>query len=379
MASLTKRHKQYCSQVSYEDEFGVQKRVVIPLRTTRKAEAEVRNKEVESLTTTIQQDRGYKHIAFGWLSGGGRTKIVDRTIYEVFEEYISVKRIDGVRESTIELNQLAIDSFTKQVGENVAVFKVTESHINEWKGWSRKHHSPNTTNIYLAKLKTFFRFCYKKRYLKRELDIIKVDADVKPPMYLSDEKLKLLFVTDCVDIHYRKAFAFYVATGCRLKEPFEGTISGNWLIITPDVAKAHKTREIELSPQALEVLLEMRQRYDDKIGKSMHGSWSNTHDGIIDTYSKKFKKAAKELGFGEHKFHNLRDTFAVRRWIETGDIYAVSKEIGHSSVIMTQKYANFNLRKLAVDFPSLNEKYIQPRLNDRYGTNDALIEMGGFA
>jgi len=379
MASLTKRRKQYYSRVRYIDEFGNYKKIEVPLRTSLKSEAEVRNNEVESFSATIQQDRAYKHIAFGWLSGGGRTKIVDQTITEVFEEYISVKRIDRVRESTIELNQLAIDSFTKQVGENVAVSKVTESHIGIWKEWSRKHHSPNTTNIYLAKLKTFFSFCYKKRYLKRELDIIKVDVDVKDPMYLSDEKLKLLFATDCVDTHYRKAFAFYVATGCRLKEPFEATLSGNWLIITPDVAKSHKTREVELSPQALEVLLEMRQRYDDRIGKSMHGSWSNSHDGIIDSYSKVFKKAAKQLGFGEHKFHNLRDTFAVRRWIVTGDIYAVSKEIGHSSVNQTQKYANFNLRKLAVDFDSLNERYIQPRLNDRYGTNDVLIEMGGFA
>jgi len=379
MASLTKRRKQYYSRVNYYDEFSNRKFVEVPLRTSLKSEAEVRNNEVESFTATIQQDRAYKHIAFGWLMGGGKTKIVDQTISEIFEEYISVKRIDGVRQSTIELNKLAVNSFMKQVGKNVAVSKITESHIDIWRQWSRMHHSPNTTNIYLAKLKTFFRFCYKKRYLKRELDIVMVKADVKPPMYLSDDKLKMLFSADFIDIHFRKAFAFYVATGCRLKEAFEGTISGNWLVITPDVAKAHKTREIELSSEALTVLIEMRQRYDNRIGKSMHGSWSNSHKGIIDSYSKEFKKAAKQLGFGEHKFHNLRDTFAVRRWIETGDIYAVSKEIGHSSVNMTQKYANFNLRKLAGDFPSLNEKYIQPRLNDRYGTNDALIEMGGFA
>ena len=375
MASLTKRRKQYYSRVTYYDEFGTQKFVAVPLRTTKKADAEVRNKEVESFTATIQQDRAYKHIAFGWFSGGGRTKIVDKTIPEIFEEYISVKRIDGVRQSTIELNELAINSFMKRIGKNVAVSAVTESHINIWKEWSRRRHSPNTTNIYLAKLKTFFRFCYKKRYLKRELDIVMVKADVKPPMYLSDDKLKMLFSADFIDIHFRKAFAFYVATGCRLKEAFEGTISGNWLVITPDVAKAHKTREIELSQEALAVLLEMRQRYDLRIGKSMHGSWSNTHDGIIDTYSKKFKKAAKELGFGEHKFHNLRDTFAVRRWIETGDIHLVSKEIGHSSVTMTQKYADFNIRRLGLDFPSLN-KIIESRMSKTI-SNDSLTRLGG--
>ena len=226
MASLTKRRKQYYSRVNYYDEFSNRKFVEVPLRTTKKSDAEVRNKEVESFTATIQQDRAYKHIAFGWLSGGGRTKIVDKTIPEIFEEYISVKRIDGVRQSTIELNELAINSFMKRIGKNIAVSAVTESHINIWKEWSRKHHSPNTTNIYLAKLKTFFRFCYKKRYLKRELDIVMVKTDVKQPMYLSDEKLKMLFTADFIDVHYRKAFAFYVATGCRLKEAFEGKLTG---------------------------------------------------------------------------------------------------------------------------------------------------------
>ncbi len=31
----------------------------------------------------------------------------------------------------------------------------------------------------------------------------------------------------------------------------------------------------------------------------------------------------------------------------------VSKEIGHSSVVMTEKYNRFNLRKFKDDFPSL--------------------------
>ena len=34
----------------------------------------------------------------------------------------------------------------------------------------------------------------------------------------------------------------------------------------------------------------------------------------------------------------------------------VSQEIGHTSVMMTEKYANFNLRKLKDDFPSLKDR-----------------------
>ena len=121
----------------------------------------------------------------------------------------------------------------------------------------------------------------------------------------------------------------------------------------------------------------MLDHYNSRIGKSMNGTWSNSHKGIIDTYSKEFKKSAKRLGFGKHKFHNTRDTYAVRRWAETGDIYLVSKEIGHTSVTMTQKYANFNLRRLAVDFPSLQKK-IELRL-DKSASNESLLRLVGMA
>ena len=34
----------------------------------------------------------------------------------------------------------------------------------------------------------------------------------------------------------------------------------------------------------------------------------------------------------------------------------LSQEIGHSLVVMTEKYTNFNLRKLKDDLPSLRER-----------------------
>ncbi len=83
---------------------------------------------------------------------------------------------------------------------------------------------------------------------------------------------------------------------------------------------------------------------------------------IAGRYSKVFKDACREIGSGDRKFHNLRDTFAIRLWAITGDIHYVSKVIGHTSVTMTEKYANFNIRRLISDFPSLSE-YIEKRLN----------------
>ena len=73
-------------------------------------------------------------------------------------------------------------------------------------------------------------------------------------------------------------------------------------------------------------------------------------------YGKQFKKACRHLGIKGKTLHSLRHIYAVRRWTITGDIKMVSQEIGHISVMMTEKYAYFNLRKLRDDFPSLKDR-----------------------
>ena len=55
----------------------------------------------------------------------------------------------------------------------------------------------------------------------------------------------------------------------------------------------------------------------------------------------------------DHHFHDLRHTFAVVRYLLTGDIYAVKKDLGHASVTTTEMYANFKRSRLLEDFPSL--------------------------
>jgi integrase len=88
-------------------------------------------------------------------------------------------------------------------------------------------------------------------------------------------------------------------------------------------------------------------------------------------YGKEFRKTCRYSSFKGKALHNLRDTHAVRRWTITGDIKMVSQEIGHSSVVMTEKYAKFNLRKLRDDFPSLKERInlrLTPPNEDKYFT-----------
>ena len=93
---------------------------------------------------------------------------------------------------------------------------------------------------------------------------------------------------------------------------------------------------------------------------------------IINRYGKEFKKACRQLGIKGKTLHNLRDTYAVRRWAITGDIKMVADEIGHTSVVMTEKYAKCNLRRLQDDFPSLADRIalrLVPPTEDVYFKN----------
>ena len=89
-------------------------------------------------------------------------------------------------------------------------------------------------------------------------------------------------------------------------------------------------------------------------------------------YGKEFRKTCRYSSFKGKALHNLRDTYAVRRWAITGDIKMVADEIGHSSVVMTEKYAKCNLRRLKDDFPSLADRIalrLTPPMEDSYFTN----------
>ena len=172
-------------------------------------------------------------------------------------------------------------------------------------------------------------------------------------MYFSDNMVLQIMECHGIHNHYKRAFLFYLDTGCRLFEPFNGYIKGNTLVIPPNEAKTHRKRTVHLTSITLAIIQEMCERVDNCIGNKKFA---------IKNYSRVFKKACRTVGLRDsYHFHNLRDTYAVRRWAVTGDIHLVSKEIGHKSVTTTEKYADFDLETLLLDFPSLR-KWIAPRL-----------------
>ncbi len=134
----------------------------------------------------------------------------------------------------------------------------------------------------------------------------------------------------------------------RLGEPFNGYLDGDWLILEGSNSKTGILKEIHLNSWQTQVVSELKKRMSDN---------TSSPKTFTTRYSRVFKKACTTIGRKDQHFHNLRNTFAMVRYLETRDIFQVSRELGHTSVRVTEKYTRFSLRKLEQDFPSLANGY----------------------
>ena len=352
MASLRQRRGKWYSRVLWYNSTGKQKEKQIPLRTKSKTTAHKRNSIVEKYEEDIKDGLNFD---YPWIKDGGKTTIKERSIGETLEEYYAVRNIEGIRKSTIDRTQVAFISLYTMMSSSTSLNIFNEDFIERYKRHCREslNHKPNTININLSKIRAFLNWCHRKEYIKDVPYINMVRVEQSEIDYFSDDMV--LQIMECYGIndHYKRAFLFYLDTGCRLFEPFNGYIKGNTLVIPPNEAKTHRKRTVHLTSITLAIIQEMCERVDNCIGNKKFA---------IKNYSRVFKKACRTVGLRDsYHFHNLRDTYAVRRWAVTGDIHLVSKEIGHKSVTTTEKYADFDLETLLLDFPSLR-KWIAPRL-----------------
>jgi site-specific recombinase XerD len=60
-----------------------------------------------------------------------------------------------------------------------------------------------------------------------------------------------------------------------------------------------------------------------------------------------FTKALERAGIEKFRFHDLRHTFASHFVMSTGDLPALQRLLGHSSLKMTQRYAHMSKAHLA--------------------------------
>ena len=346
MASIRQIRKKWYARVSLWDGYR-QSQKQIPLYTKSKTTALIRLAEVNRHEKDIKAGA---NVSFAWQNEEGVIKYKQLSIIEVSQKFHNSRKTLGLANSTIIRNVHSLTLFMKVIGKSIPIESITAKLIEVFKDYcscSLKHASQGI-NINLRLLKTFFRWCVQNEFKKSlpYIQMIKIPQSL--PSYISEFEWSKLMKSNVLNDIDRKTFLFALETGCRLSEPYYGKIDGHWLIIPAEYTKSKVEREIFLTDELIAIWYEMHNNLQKWLDR---GYKIENYRGMI---SKIFLKACRSVEI-KHHFHNLRHTFAVRKYLQTRDIYQVKKELGHSSVTTTEKYAKFSLRRLAHDFPSLNK------------------------
>ncbi len=345
MATLRKRRGSWYARVQWWVA-DIRKEKSVPLKTKVKVIARERLAQVNKVESDIKAGMNF---TFPWLSGSSSTTVKRFKLNDAVELWLSKRKSKGIRSSTIKRNRYSMASFMSVVGYGKPLSGVTTNVIDTYIDVCiNKGMTADGININLRGLKTFLRWCHRREYINKVPYIDMVSKPKSMPLYIPDCIFKKLMGLEWLDNRYKDAFKFYRETGCRVSEPFIGELDGNWLLISADKTKQRTDKELHLNDDCLWLCNQMR-KYQDKY-KGTVESWTQN-------LSKTFLKAMREKKVDgkntKYHLHCLRHTFAVRRYLQTRDIYQVKQEMGHASVTTTEIYAKFSLRRLEKDFPSI--------------------------
>ena len=316
----------------------------IALRTESKVIARKRLAKVETYEEDIKSGIDF---TFSWLNDQGKTAVKHLAVADAGNQFIETRRADGLQESTLKRNTNSLRALMEIIDESFPVERINIDTIEGFKAEYQGVHSKQGININLRFIKTFLNWCEAKRFIDKAPKFKLVKVPDAAPSYLSDGEFADIMALDDLDPFNKQVFIFHRETGLRLSEPYHGRLDGNWLVIRADVTKQKREHEVELSDDLIKIWHLMMSRFDYWLKKGRQPR------NFALKISKMFQCACRQAKVENHNFHDLRHTFAVRMYLLTNDIYRVKQLMGHSSVTTTEKYAKFNRRRLASDFPSL--------------------------
>ena len=357
MASLKKRRGTWYARVLWYDDLR-KKEKQIPLRTSSKVTARERITEVNKVKEEIiELNSKGESYSFPWMNDDGKIKVEYLTLEGAVEIWLKLRKSQGIASSTIERNRQSMNTIMSELGKSIRLSSVTTKSIERYtERMSLKGYKPNGININLRTLTTFLRWAYRRDDIDKLPFVPKVKVDETLPSYLSDVDFDRLIKE--TGEHFAKVFQMYRNTGCRLTEPILGVLKNDTLVLSAKHSKTRKERRILLSPEDVPVAYELQERYN---------AWRNKVKVkkvkyFADKYSKEFKRVCRHKKVGlDNKFHDLRHTFAVRRYLMTRDIYQVMKELGHTKVTTTQIYTGFeDTIDIQKEFPSIIDTSNKP-------------------
>lgn len=231
-------------------------------------------------------------------------------------------------------------------------------------------------NNYLRNMNAFFNWCIEEEFLRKNpikrSDFIKTKR--KEVEFIDDEDFKMLL--DCLQrdkfFEYRDwvIIQLLIDTGmrcgeCLLIKMEDIDFRKNAILLPAENTKGKKDRYVFFSAQ-MEKTIKRWITYKDRYRESDYLFCTNQGKALqVNNLEANIRKYAARVGLKNVHPHMFRNNFAKRFLKSGGDIYTLSRILGHSSVVITEKaYLDINeddlMEMYASHSPLENMKY-KPR------------------
>ena len=269
-----------------------------------------------------------------------------RLLAEYLKENHKVRKV----EDTKELHIREYIRYLKERGKYTVVTNENTKVVNFPENREDYGKKITTTKInnYIRNIKVFYNYLYENRYITINpvSKIKEIKCERKAVGYLDDANFNRLL--RCFDVSKFHEYRDYIVaqlifdTGMRLGETLliketEVDFTKRTILLTAENTKGRKDRYVFFSQEMLKQLRRWLQ-YKDRYRESSYVFCTNKGKPLqINNYETNFKKYGERIGVKDIHPHMLRNNFAKRFLMTGGDIYTLSRILGHSSVKVTEK------------------------------------------
>lgn len=222
--------------------------------------------------------------------------------------------------------------------------------------------SKTTINNYLRNIKVFFNYLYDNHYIPQNpvSRVKQLTNERKPVDFISDDEFKKLVKSfDLSKFHEHRdctIIKLIIDTGMRLGETLliklpDLDIVRRSIYLHAENTKGKKSRIVFFSAE-MERNLKRWLQFKDRYSDSEYLFCTNQGNALsVSNFETNFRAYTKRVGLVNAHPHMLRNNFAKRFLMNGGDIYTLSRILGHSSVTVTEKaYLDLDDEDLRINY-----------------------------
>jgi len=288
-------------------------------------------------------------------------------LWELFKENRQIKVLAGsMDQQSLDKYGFSITAFCNyQNGiKHKRIDRITSRDIEAFKIHRLdKEYSPMGINSNLRNLRTLFKFAVDNGFLNKSpfLDVAPLTTRELDVRFLNEDELQAVHtVIDSLDLSddYQKdardLFLFYLYTGARTSEAllphFDWSCDGQNSVRFPET-KRSRSRIIPKT-DTIKQVLESRKHMPN-------GPFSFNRDQVY----RRVKYILELSGIKDASTHTLRKTAGAWYYMATHDIFAASRFLGHSSVLVTERHYSGLIQSLQIEYSNAFEHILNSKLH----------------